>query len=298
MTTPIRAKDPETGRFIKSETPPETPADETSAEDAINEERQRINDEQVSDFLGEEVKDGKVAEDEPEEKPEEEPEEKPEEEAPEVEEPEKKEEIDLEKVTKEITETVRKETQKEITEKLTQALGEKPTAEQKDKYEEYSDKFAKDKGRNPTWFELVPFIKDEIKAELKRDQEESFQKTESEKKQIAETNTKRQTAFDSYVDEQLNELHAAGKLDKNNKDVRNQLFTTMYEVNNARVKENKPPIYSVKEIFYEHYKSPTAQPAGDDAPISAGRGSTQTASEEDYSYNDIRSRSFLDMFKK
>lgn len=294
MTTPIRAKDPNTGRFIKSETPVEPPKDEISADDAIQEERQRINDEQVSDFLGEDVKDGKVVEEEKKE-------EKPTEETPKVveEKPEdKEEEIDLETVKKEITETVRKETQKEITDKLTQALGETPTKEQKDKYEEYSEKFAKEKGRNPTWFELVPFIKDEVKAELKRDQEESLQKTEAEKKQTEEANTNRQKAFDTYVDEQLDELHTAGKIDKNNKDQRNQLFKTMYEVNNARVKEGKAPIYSVKEIFYEHYTPPTAQPAGDDAPVSAGRGSVQTESPDDYSYNDIKNTSYLDMFKK
>lgn len=280
---PKRVRD-DSGKFVKSDTAEVEP----TADDAINEERQRIADEKTSDFLGEEVKDNKVVADE-----------KPVVEAP-KEEPKKEpvvveEEVDIDKMKSEITDTVRKETAKEITDKLTKALGNKPTEEQKDKYEEYADKFAKEKGRQPAWFELVPFIKDEVKAELKKEQETAQQQTEEQRKKIDEDNKARGKAFNTYIDEQLADLYASGKLPKGDEKARTKLFQTMMEVNNKRVQENKAPIYSIKEIFYEHYTPPTAQPAGADAPISAGRGNAQVDNDQEYSYKDVHNKSFIDV---
>jgi hypothetical protein len=286
-----RVRDDETGKFVKSETAGETTDDTRSTDEVITSEKQRIADEQASEFLGEEVKNNNVVQKE------EEPKEEPKVEEPKAEKVEE-EEIDLGKIKAEITENVRKETQKEITQKLTEALGAKPTEAQKDKYEAFAEKFATEKGRNPSWFELVPFLKDEVKAELKREQEEATQQTEAQKKQVAEQNAQRQKAFNTYLDEQLNELQVAGKLNMKDEAVKKQFFQTMMEVNDKRVKEGKAPIYSAKEIFYEHYSPPTAQPAGADAPISVGRGSTQTSNNEEYSYADIHKPSWTDMFKK
>jgi hypothetical protein len=278
----------ESGKFVKSNTASETPEEKETipAADAIAEEKQRINDEEVSDFLGEEVKDNKVVEEKPAEVKKEEVK---------VEPKEEEEEIDIDKFKQEIKEDLKKETDKEITDKLT-AAGVKPTEAAKDKYEAYAEKFAKEKGRNPSCFEFVPFLKDEVKAELKKEQEEATKQTEVQKKQIAETNAQRQKAFDAYVDEQLNDLYASGKLVKGDEKARTKLFQTMMDVNTERVKTGIPPIYSVKEIFYEHYTPPSTQPAGANEPISIGRGSTQTSSDQEIDYaRDIKGKSFIDV---
>ena len=115
---------------------------------------------------------------------------------------------------------------------------------------------------------------------------------------MTQSNEQKQKAFNNYVDEQLDELHVSGKINKNDPKQRTALFQKMMEVNDERVKTGKPPIYSVKEIFYEHYTPPTAQVAGADAPVSAGRGNAQVSNDEEYSYKDIRGKSFLDMFKR
>lgn len=204
--------------------------------------------------------------------------------------------VDPETMKKEIAETIKKETVDKITKALT---GEEGTTQaQKDRYEQIAEDFAKEKGRNPTWFELVKFIKDDIREEMKKETETERVQRETEQKQVAEENKKRGEAFNKYVDEQLDELHNLGKIDKNNKEQRNALFTAMMDVNKKRVSEGKPPIYSLKEIYYEHYKAPNAQPAGADAPISAGRGNVQPDSTEDYSYQEIRKTPFSGFFRK
>lgn len=268
-----------------------------SADDAIKEEIQRINDEKTSDFLGEEVKDNKVVAPEEEAKKEK------------VEEPakpvEKEIEIDPEAMKKDIADKVSKETIEKITKALT---GEEKTTEaQKDKYQEWAEKFYAEKGRNPTWFELIPFIKDELKADMKNEEEMTRKQREEYRARVEADNNKRTEAFNKYVDQQLEDLYKNNKLPRIvNKDddrdpgvvARKALFQTMLEVNQERVKNNLDPIYSVKEIYYEYYKAPNRQPAGADAPISIGRGNAQVDSGEDYSYADIRKKSFLDIFTK
>jgi hypothetical protein len=274
---------------------PEKPA-VISADEAIAEERQRISDEQTTEFLGEEVKNDKVVQPVEEKKVE-----------PVIEkEPVVDEvEIDPEKMKAEIAETVKKETVDKITKALTGK--EETTKEERDKYEVIAENFAKEKGRNPTWFELVKFIKDDIRQELKNETEQEKQSREELIKKNKQVEQERSKAFNTYIDEQLNELLKSGKLPKVvNKDdpndigvkSRKALFQTMMEVNTDRVKTGKAPIYSVKEIFYEHYKAPNTQPAGADAPISVGRGNAAVDSGEDYSYGDVHKKSFLDFFRK
>jgi len=288
VTKRVRGED---GKFVKSEdTSEETPDEkDISSVSSIETEKQRLADEKTSEFLGEEVKDNKVVE-KTEEKTEEKKDDKPNMDVVE-------EEIDLGKIKSEIKDELKKETDKEISDKLT-AAGIKPTEEAKDKYETYAEKFAKEKGRNPSWFEFVPFLKDEVKAELKREQEEATKQTEEEKKKIVQTNEQRQKAFNTYLDEQLDDLQKAGKLDLKDPKVKTHFFKTMMEVNQKRVAEGKTPIYSAKEIFYEHYTPSNEQPAGEDAPISAGRGSTQVENKDEYSYQEIHKPSFFDLFKK
>lgn len=128
------------------------------------------------------------------------------------------------------------------------------------------------------------------RSEVEHEKEVEAQKIEQEKTTKAQTEQ-----FNKYVDEQLDDLHNAGKIDKTNEEQRKELFKTMLDVNVARTKEGKPPIYSLKEIFYEHYKAPTKQPAGADAPVSPGRsGGEKDTKEIDYA-KDVKGKSFFDI---
>jgi hypothetical protein len=92
--------------------------------------------------------------------------------------------------------------------------------------------------------------------------------------------------FNKYTAGQLNDLRTAGKIpsvkNPNNPDdpgvaAERELLEIMLEVNQERVKTGELPIYSIKEIFYEHLpedediEEPVQQVAGADAPVSAGR---------------------------
>jgi hypothetical protein len=203
--------------------------------------------------------------------------------------------VDPEKMKAEVKEQVTKELADSITKAIT---GEKKaTTEERDRYEVIAEDFAKKNGRNPTWFELVRFIKEDIRTEMKTEQEQEQQKMQEERKRAEEDNKARSEAFNKYIDEQLDELLKGGKL-PNTAEARKALFQAMYDVNTKRVQEGKQPIYSIKEIFYEHYTPPTAQPAGADAPVSAGRGNIQPDSSEDYSYNEIRNTPWTGFFKR
>ena len=171
---------------------------------------------------------------------------------------------------------------------------ESTTDEEKDRYENIAEQFVKENGRAPTWPELVKIstqhakmeIYEEMEANQKKADEEK-QKSEAETKEIQEA---RRKEVNDFIDEQLNDLYANKKLPplKNadgttnvyGKKVREQLFKTMQDVNIARTKENKRPIYDPKIIYYEHFKMPEQQPAGYDAPVSAGRGASHSDNQE------------------
>ena len=70
---------------------------------------------------------------------------------------------------------------------------------------------------------------------------------------------------------------------------RKSLFSKMIEVNEQRTKDGKEPIYSLKEIYYEH---PINEEPGKSAPVSVGRGSVPTEGEE---FEYVGKKSFLDI---
>lgn len=263
-------------------TVPET-APVISAEEAVNEERQRIADERTSQFLGETVVDNKVVEDK------------------ETAAPAKKEEptltgADVEKKIetptfdpKKMEETITARVSDEVAKKVTNALGkERTTQEQKDKYQEAAEDFYKKNGRNPQWHELVPYMVDDAVKLIEAKQEERKQQIAEQQRQAAQTNEQKQKQFNQYVDEQMEDLFVAGKIARDDEAAKTELFKTMIEVNTKRAAVGKPPIYSVKEIYYEHYTAPKSQPAGADAPISAGRGNAQVGPEEEIDYREIK----------
>ena len=287
MAKKAPSKDPETGKFTKSE-------DIISADSAIQEERQRISDEQTTEFLGEEVKNNEVVEEVSLiEKKAEEMKAAPKEEVKEMA-PEPK--IDPSAIARETAE----KTAKEMADKISKALTgkEEATKAEKSKYEAAAEEFENKNGRPPAWHELVPFMVDDALEKIEQRQAEKAAKENERLGQINKYNEDRSKAFNAQIDTELNDLMSSNRLPKT-EDARKALFQTMLEVNTARQSEGKTPIYSLKEIFYEHYKAPNAQPAGADAPVSAGRGGTVTPGEDDYSYADIAGKkSFMDILLK
>lgn len=224
---------------------------------------------------------------------------------------EPKEELDVDKLKEEIREDVAKELSKTQANKIYKALtGEdEPAPEQeKDRYQEFATKFYQENGRNPYWHELIPEVVKATKEEMAYEQAEQAKQTEEQRKAIEEDNKKRVDEFNRFTDEQLDDLYTANKLpqivDKDDPEdygvkARQALFKTMMEVNQKRTAEGKAPIYSIKEIYYEHYQVPSRQPAGYDAPVSVGRGGTPPTNSQEIDYfRDIRNaRSFEDILR-
>lgn len=139
-------------------------------------------------------------------------------------------------------------------------------------------------------------------AEWKRQkQEEEIKKTQAENEKEAKEVNKR---WNDYWDTELEELVASGKIpevkdgnDPNDpgKRARIKLFAKMQEIGVQRQNEGKPPITSVKLIFYEHYED--EEPSGANAPVSFGKKAVGTSSEGDYSYEDIHGKS-VDQIKE
>lgn len=253
---------------------------------------QEMADKEISDFLGEEVIDGKVKEDrEPEEVKEE----------PKKEEKVEEEEVDLDKIKEDIKKEVSDKISQETADKISKALkGEEATKEEKDKYQEYSEKFMAEKGRNPTWFELTAFLKEEVKQDLKAEQEAEKKRIEEETKSQEEAKKQSLDAFNKQLDEEVAELYAGNKLtkikdanDPNDIGVKERiaLLECMKDTNTKRVAEGKPPIYSISRIYNNYFTKPKFEPAGGDAPVSAGRGAPQGDSKE-LDYNEYRHKSF------
>lgn len=201
-------------------------------------------------------------------------------EEPKVEPEEKKEEgVDFDPDA--LTQKISEETAKRIIEATTKK--EEPKVEVD---EELISPWAKE-GRAPKDYEeITDWAIKKAKILDKREAEAEALKQEEVKKQTEEYNKAQIEQFNKYTDEQLSDLKAAGKI--KTADEQKALFQKMLEVNQARAKEGKSPIYSVKEIFYEHYTPPTAQPAGADAPISPGASTVESESKEINYLKDVR----------
>lgn len=120
-------------------------------------------------------------------------------------------------------------------------------------------------------------------------------KTEETTKAQEDYNKQQVDNFNKYTLDQFADLAAAGKIpsvkNPNNPDdpgvaAQRELLQIMLEVNLERQKEHKLPIYSVKEIYYEHLpededmEEPVKEVAGADAPVSAGRMPVGTEDKE------------------
>lgn len=151
--------------------------------------------------------------------------------------------------------------------------------------------------------------KKEAERQSKIGEQKEIEKTETQKKQEAQDN------YNKYIDNQLDDLVKSNKLPPiQNKDdekdlgiqERRNLFKTMMDVNVKIAEENKnlppeqqkPLITSLKEIFYEHYKPLSTQPAGHDAPVAGKTSVVAPTTEDEIDYREIRKTGFMDFFKK
>jgi len=233
-------------------------------------------------------------------------EEKEEVQAPEDTEVEKEEELD----PKALAEQVAKETadkvilaQQEAEKARLEAEEDRLKEEAKKNYDpakEYLDK-AKAEGKEPTWEDAFREIEKnateralQALEDKQRLAEEQRSKAEAETKRIEEEQIKK---YNDVVDMQLKELYDDGKLtaikDKDNPNdqgvlERKALFTAMQETNNKRIAEGKPPVYSIKEVYAFHYKRPSAQPAGADAPVTMGKGNSSPNDNEEIDYRELK----------
>lgn len=202
----------------------------------------------------------------------------------------KEPEVDISAIEAQVTKSVSEKIIKSLTggseEEVTGATGEQSP-------------WAKE-GRNPRDYDEIAEWTTQLA--LKKQEEQKVKEQEENKvkeEEASKLQTERAESFNKYWDGQLNELFEGGKLPpitdpKNENDpgvqARKDLFTKMVEVNEQRVKDGKEPIYSLKEIFYEHYNN---EEPGMSAPVSAGRGATGQESGEDYEY--VGKKSFFDI---
>jgi len=199
-----------------------------------------------------------------------------------------------------------KEATDATTKKILDALSPETTSDEKTDI--LADAPWKAENRTPSYDEALEFLANKVEANFEAKQqakvEEALQ-NEEDQKAAEQANLDN---FNTYTDELLGDLYNSGKLpkivnaeDENDAGVKARvaLFQTMADVNTKRVQENKQPIYSIKEIFYEHYQSPTAQPAGADAPIN-GKTSSATSTDDqqiDYRRDVAGPRTLLDIVR-
>lgn len=215
------------------------------------------------------------------------------------------EKFDPKKFKEEVASEISTKVSQDTTAKIVEALkGKDTTNKEVNIYQKMaSDFMAKERaaGREPTWESAFAFLAEnstKLAVEnIKKEQQEQAKKYEDQKRQYAETEKARTQAFNKYLDEQLEDLHKSGRVPKEDKELRKALFQTMMDVNTARVKQGQQPIYSIKEIYYEHFKAPNREVAGADAPVSAGlRSSGHSVDDsQEYSYGDIKKKSFTDL---
>lgn len=269
--------------------------------------RQEREDRAASEFLGMEVKDGKAI-------PLEEEENAVEKKAKELkEQDEQPVEEPKPEVKEEGVEFDPDKLKTELIEELDKRIPVPQSKEEEKKQETIVDKViaqAKAEGRNPTWEEAITAIAEEGSKQayerFKKEQEDAAQVQKDEADQQRAAQEQANTEFNTVVDEQLADLYKDGKLtriknadDPNDTGVlqRKALFQTMMDVNMDRASKNLRPIYSIKEIFYEHYKNPVEQPPGADAPISIGRGAAKAEDPQEYSYHDVHGKDFMSIMR-
>lgn len=157
-------------------------------------------------------------------------------------------------------------------------------------------------GRTPKDYEeIADWAMEKNRILSERRQAAEAAKTEEQTKAQEAYNKQQVENFNKYTQDQFADLIAAGKIppvqNPNNPDddgvtAQRVLLEIMLEVNKERAAAGKLPIYSIKEIFYEHLPEDenieelVKEVAGADAPVSAGK--MQSGGEDkEVSYQEI-----------
>ncbi len=180
----------------------------------------------------------------------------------------------------------------DISKKIAEKLAPKEKIE-KDKYTEFFEKAKKEKGRDPNWIELSQFLEEQAVARVEKKQEEAKKVADKQKEEQDKANEEYTKRFNAQVNEELEELYKSGQLteikDKNSPSdqgviERKALFQAMLDTNAKRTVEGKDQILSISRIFHNYYTKPSAQPAGENAPISMGKGTPAGEGEQELDY--------------
>lgn len=182
-----------------------------------------------------------------------------------------------------------------------EAKKEPEPTEQEKVYTEWQEKFTKENSRPPTYLEAMEFVEEraveKIEARQKAKEVEA-QEVINQQQKAQEDERKR---INTFVDDEMADLYAAGKLtkivDPNNPSdqgvvERKALFEAWQEVNTKRRAEGKPEIISATRIHEFYYKKPSAQPAGQDAPIAGAQNSGVPPVGEEMDYREIHNKPF------
>ena len=200
-------------------------------------------------------------------------------------------EFDPEQLKKDAAESARQS----ILDALSGRNGEE-TKENVDEYEAWALKIFQDTGKSPTWKEAAEFIKEGVKRDFTKDAADKAEADEKTRLQAQETEKTEMERVNTYVDSQMAELYASNKFtkitdEKNPNDpgiaARRALMEQTMKINKERIDKGLPT-KTIKEVFYEDYKAPNRQPLGFDAPVSAGRNSSPTQSDDGQEINYMR----------
>lgn len=173
---------------------------------------------------------------------------------------------------------------------------------QEDEYAKWEKQLWEKENRSPTYVEALNFVKEQAKNELKAEEDQATKQKQEEEAKVTEQRNTEKKVIENYVDMEFKKLIERGLLtdvkDPNNPSdqgivERKELSKVWFETNQERLKKGEPEIMSATEIFYNHYKKPTAQPAGADAPVAGNKGSVKPPLSENnpgYTYAEIKNK--------
>lgn len=206
-------------------------------------------------------------------------------------------------------EQLKKEAKEEALKEMAE-MAEKSKAPEEpvDEYQTFVDDYTKKNGKAPDWKEVAVFLKEKAKEEIKADfeaEKTAEQAKAEEARKAEETQTE---SVNKFIDDQFNQLYSTEKFPrmKNPEDpndlgvqYRRALADQTMQINRERLDKGLPT-KTLMEVFFTEFKAPNAQPAGADAPISAGKsgGTSEDAEEINYIRDVKRPRSFRDILMR
>lgn len=215
-----------------------------------------------------------------------------------VEEP-KVPEVDQEALNRQIAEdAANKVLEEQEARRLAQEEAIKAETPQEDAYTKWAKELWEKEKRDPTYTEALNFVKDQAISEIQTSQQEQARKAQEAQEAQQRAQAEETTRINSYVDDELNDLYKSNKLtpivDKDNPSdqgvvERKSLFETWAKVNTERRAAGQPDIISATRIAEFYWKKPSAQPAGENAPVMSSRSATTPPGEQkEYTNADLK----------